>query len=261
MIIYSFKLRYFFLGPFTPSLSRSKNVDFTSSVHVSGYYAIVVPLGFQDNLLSITEPLSYNVWICFLLSIPTFVGVMCLTNYLYSGGSADCEASVSFVLRNALSEHIKRLPDKHLYQKLMIIVWSWMTFILITAYAGNLTAFITTPALNIPFTSAEGMLRQTQIKWAAWDKSMFARYANGKPPGTTLKMLIENALLLSKDDKWADSCYTSKAKEAGNIAAICDVTSAKFVVSSDYSKSGKCNYYLTDDKVLAAGLHLVFQVS
>ena len=235
-------------------------MDFTSTIHVSGYYAIVVPLRSQDNLLSITDPLSYDVWICLLICIPTFVGVMCLMNYLYSG-STDWETSGSFVLRNALSEHINRLPDKEDYQKVLVATWAWVTLVLVTAYAGNLTAIITTPALNIPFTSAESMIRQTQIKWAVWDKSLFARYANGKPHGTLLKKLVGQAIPLSKDDKWADNCYTSEAKKSGNVAAICDITSAKFVVSSDFSKTGSCNYYLTYDKVLASGNVLAFQVS
>ena len=251
--------RIFFLGPFTPTLSRSRAVDFTSTIHVSGYYATVVPLKFQDNLLSLTDPLSQYVWICFLISIPTMVGFMCMANYVFTGCS-DWEASLSFVLRNALSEHINMLPDKHMYQRLLIAIWSWVTLVIITAYAGNLTAIITTPALNIPFTNAEAMLRQTQIKWAVWDKSLFARYANERPQENLLKKLVTGAIPLSKDDQWADNCYTTQAKESGNIAAICDITSAKFVVSSDFSKTGTCNYYLTTDKVLASGNVLAFQV-
>lgn len=226
-----------------------------------GYYTIIFPLKRQNNLLSITDPLSFDVWVCLLMSIPTFLGVMCFTNYIY-GGSPNWEASWSFVLRNVVSEHMSRLklPDKHLYQKLLIALWSWMTLVLITAYSGNLTAIITTPALKIPFTSADGMIRQTQIKWAAWDNSLFSKYANGRPHGTLLSNLIQQALLMSLKAPDRENCYTSKLRESGDIASICDVTEARFLASRDYGKTGQCNYYLTDDKFLAADNFLAFQV-
>ena len=54
--------------------------------------------------------------------------------------------------------------------------------------------------------------------------------------------------MLSMEDEWADSCYTTKTKESGNFASICDIVSISDLMSMDFSDSAKCNYYLTEDK-------------
>ena len=119
-------------------------------------------MGFPDNLLSLAEPFSSTVWICFLTCIPTFFGVMCLLNYIY-GGSGNWEAASGFVLRSALSEHMETKLDKHMYQKILVIVWAWTTLIIITAYTENLIAIITRPKLSMPFESAYEMIKQNKI--------------------------------------------------------------------------------------------------
>ena len=123
------------------------------------YYTIIVPMRFHDNLLSITEPLSLQVWICFLISIPVFILVLISMNYVYTG-STNWEAEASFIIRGALSEHKNTFvkPPKHLYQRFLILVWTLMMVVLISAYEGNLLALITRPTLNTPFTNAEDMV-------------------------------------------------------------------------------------------------------
>ena len=49
-------------------------------------------------------------------------------------------------------------------------------------------------------------------------------------------------------------------KETGNVATIADITTAECIIANDYSNMGTCNYYLTDDKILAADSALAFQV-
>ena len=74
-------------------------------------------------------------------------------NYLYSG-STNWEAAISSVIRGALSERKNKLPPKNLYQKILVLVWSSMMMVLISAYKGNLLAKITQPTMNTPFTNA-----------------------------------------------------------------------------------------------------------
>ena len=218
------------------------------------YYTVVVPLRFQDNLLSITEPLSLKVWICFLVSIPIYTGAIILMNYVYSG-STQWEATASSVIRSALSERRNRLPPKHLYQKVLVLFWSWMMFVLISAYKGNLLALITKPTLNTPFTNAEDMVDQTRIKWGYNEAGLFPEYAKSKLPGTALRKIYERAITSS-----TSSYCQPVEKESGNVATIADITTAECIIANDYSNMGTCNYYLTDDKILAADSALAFQV-
>ena len=169
------------LGPFTPTASRSEAVQFTSMIDVSSHYAIVVPLRLEPDILAFAHPLTSGVWIATIISVPLYILVMCVADYLFCG-RVDLMTTIGFVLRCTLTEHIDRLPDKRLYQKLLIIFWAVPMMILVFAYAENLTAMIVRPKVLFEPDNAEQMLRQEEIKWAAWDGSLFtkARLPNGK---------------------------------------------------------------------------------
>ena len=187
------------------------------------------------------------------------MGVMCLMNYLYSG-QTNWEESGSFVLRNALVEHAD-MPDTNLYQKCLVLVWSLMTLVIMCSYAGSLTAFITKPGLNLPFSNVEGMVKQTDLRWAVTEGSILTPYAENMPQGSVMKTMIEQANTFSYGVKWADNdCFTAEGEKSGDIASICDYTAALFAQSNDFSKTGKCNYFLTEDKFLPFSMALAFQV-
>ena len=247
------------IGPFTQTLNRAKAIDFSSSIGVTTHYTIIVPLGFKDNLLSVTDPLSLEVWICFIICIPVYISIIVSLNYVYSG-TTKWGAAASSVIRGALSERRTALPPKHLYQKCLILVWSSMMLVLTTAYKGNLLAMITKPTMNIPFRDADSMVEQTQIQWGVWHHGILGSYAKSKSPGTTMRKIMDRGIEFTNDEVWADDCYTSAAKKSGDIATICDISSAINVVTKDFSKTGTCNYYLTDDHILATGNALAFQV-
>ena len=54
--------------------------------------------------------------------------------------------------------------------------------------------------------------------------------------------------MLPMETKWADGCYTTKTKESGKFASICDIISISDLMSMDFSDTAKCNFYLTEDK-------------
>ena len=217
------------------------------------YYTTIVPLKFQDNLLSLTDPLSLEVWISFFICIPIYIGALMLMNYVYSG-STNWEASASFVIRVVLSDCKSKdvKPPKQLYLKLLVIMWGWMMLVLISAYQGNLLAMITKPTMKTPFTNVEGMVEQTQVKWA-YPLGLFPSYAKSKPPGTALRKVIDEAFSSFTYCSWIE-------EKSEDIAALCDITDAISVMAKDFSKTGTCNYYLTQDKILASDSALAFQV-
>ena len=251
-----------FLGPFTPTPSRGEAVDFTSSIGVMTQYTIVAPLGLQDNLLSILDPLSVEVWIGLLICIPVYITGMAVLNYIYTG-YPNCEATMSFVLRTVLAEDKWQLSPKPIYQKILVLVWSGMMLVLISAYQGDLTSIITTPLMNAPFMNADGMVEQSQIKWG-WSEgeTLFPDYLKSYSPGTTLREMYEKSMTFPNTVTRVDDCYISafQAKESGSVAAICDISSARAVVTKDFSKFGTCNFYVTHDRFLSSGNVLAIQV-
>ena len=162
------------LGPFTPTLSRSKSVLFTSMIDVASYYTIVLPLQLEPDILSFGRPLSSAVWVAAIISVPVYVLVMSASDHFFCG-VVNWEANIGFVLRNTLSEHSDRLPDRRLYQKVLVFFWAWHVVIIVQCYAGNLTSMITSPKVRFTPADAEQMLQQAEVKWAAWDGSLFTK--------------------------------------------------------------------------------------
>ena len=52
----------------------------------------------------------------------------------------------------------------------------------------------------------------------------------------------------------------STINESGDTAFIMDISEALSVMATDFSKSGTCNYFLTEDKILNTDSALAFQV-
>ena len=223
------------------------------------YYTIIVPLRFQDvNLLSITDPLTFEVWICFLISIPGYILVMVLMNFLYSG-KPNWVATASSIIRSALSKrkssNVK--PPNQLYQKLMTLIWGWMMVVLISAYKANLLAMITRPSLNAPFMNVEGMVRQTNIQWQLKETGLFSSYAKELAHETVLRKVYEKGTFLPSASTLQQ--VSKKVLQQG-YALICDITIAREILADTFSNKGTCNYILTEDKILATDSVLAFQV-
>ena len=133
-------------------------------------------------------------------------------------------------------------------------MWSWMMVVLISAYKANLLAMITRPSLNTPFTNAEGMVEQTQIQWGFRQGNLFSSYAKSLAPGTALRKVYEEKA----------TTYTMFNMKSvilsGDTAFIIDISNALSVMATDFSKSGTCNYFLTEDKILNTDSAFAFQV-
>ena len=200
------------------------------------------------------DPLSNEVWICLLIVIPVYIGIIISMNYAFNG-STNWEASASSIVRSVLSERKRRSPPKHLYQKLLILVWSWMMVVLICAYKGNLLAMITKPIIKTPFKNAEELVEQTHVRWGVGKDDIISSYGESFSMGTTMRKIIDKAI------SCADALCTVEMKHNKQIAAIFDASKARYVISNDMRKTGTCNYYLTQDRILSSGYVLAFQVS
>ena len=234
-------------------MNRAQAVEFTTPIGVMTYYTIVVPLRVQDNLLSVTDPMTYKVWICFLICIPAYILAIIVMNYLHSG-STNWEAAFSSVIRSALSERKNKLTPKHFYQKLLVLAWSWMMVVLISAYKGNLLAMITRPTLNFPFKNAEGVVDINQVEWGMADPGMLQAFLKNSSKGTTFRTIYDKAI------KSFSICTESHAT-AAELAMVMDISCARRLIAKDFTSTGICNYYLTQDRILALDSVLAFPVS
>ena len=107
--------------------------------------------------------------------------------------------------------------------------------------------------LNIPFKNADEMVEQTQMKWVLADAGLFSEYAKSLDRGSTLRKIYDQIIIKYDYNQIL-------TEDFGNNAIICDISDAENIIAMDFSKTGACNYFMTEDKILASDMALPFQV-
>ena len=159
-------------------------------------------------------------------------------------GTVEWQSAVSFVVRAVCSEYTRIMPTEKYYQKCLVWCWVASYFIIVSSYAGNLTAMIMKPRLNMPVRNIEQLLGQTEIPWVVETGFGVTDYMASFPQGSNMKKLINGATLLEYPFLWG--CL--KEELLHSHASICDDVSIKSIFDGYYSKLGKCDHYLTDNK-------------
>ena len=254
------------LGPFDATYSRSKSVDFSSLIS-DGSHHIILPLKTYNNAWSYLNPFDYEIWIFSLCTIPMYILASVLMDFI-SFRSLNWSTWLEFVVRNVFSESkdsYKRvtgnLPGnkRYMYQRVLILIWTWSCFILVKSYGGNLTAMIARPKLDMKFTKAEDFLYQDEIDLVIEDGIGAIEYMSQSPPGSTMRSLIEKTERSDPTDD-IEGCFSKNNLHSGRHAAICDIVSIKSRLSDDFTENGHCNWYIIEKKLFAASSVMVFQV-
>ena len=190
---------------------------------------------------------------------------MGLAEYLY-GGNMDWEMLCGFVLRNALSEqNCKPIGYNRAYQKILIIVWLLSVFVLVQSYAGSLTAMLAKPKFQDPIKTVDELLNQREIPWVIEKGTPTEYLTSTAESGTAMRRLFEMSTLMSHltpMERFMYGCYTTKiAQGKEKFASLCDKGSIMALLSQDFSNTGKCNYYLIEDRLLTSKTsHFAIQV-
>ena len=253
-------------GPFDATYSRSKSVDFSSLVSGDAYH-IILPLKAVDDPWSYFYPFDYEIWIFSLCTIPIYILVCALADYIYFHDLRWLNW-FEFVIRNVVSESnqsYKRLfrtqnnKEQPLYQKVLILSWTWFCLILVKSYSGNLTAMIARPKLDMKFTKAEDFLHQHEVALTIEDGIGAIEYMSRSPPGSTMRRLIEKTQRVDELKGFMD-CFSKTHQESGRHAAICDLVSIKRRLSNDFTANGHCSWYLMEQTLFASSSVMAFQV-
>ena len=170
-------------GPFGSALSVLTSVAY-SSVITMDIPTFIIPLRREHDIWAFVYPFSIEVWIFSLLSIPIYILVWGLLNYLNSR-QANWTTLVGFVVRNSLVDHAMKMPDKTKHQKALILGWIWFTLVIVSSYAGNLIAQITRPKLVVPIREAGDLLTQDEISMVAEEGTGLIDFMRESPPGST----------------------------------------------------------------------------
>ena len=111
-------------------------------------------------------------------------------------------------------------------------------------FVGALTAIITKPSLDMPIKNVDDLLNQDEISWSVEDGIALIEFFRASPPSSRLRRLIEEANL----SEMTGCLIDEQRKDSSKFASICDINSIMTLLSQDYSQTGTCNYYRTEDK-------------
>ena len=232
-------------------------MDFSKPVE-NGYYTVVIPVKLNSNMWYIKDSFSTIVWILFITSVPIYLLSMGLADVFF-WGDADWGNIAGFVLRNVLSEQNHRPPKfTKAYQAILIATWIWSMLLLVMFYASNLTAMLAKPKLQNPIKTLEELIGQDEISWVVEKGGLPEHYMTTSAPGSLMRGILKGARIIPRD--WSQPCYTSDTKQSREYGSFCQRGNIMTLIADDFSKTGKCNYYVIEDRFLTSGSAMAFQV-
>ena len=239
-------------------------MDFSRGI-VKGYLAVVIPVETGSKMWYFTYPFTNTVWILIATVIPVYVIAMAGADYLYSG-SAKLSTLLGFVIRNVLTDQNNGIPgEKKDYKKLLIMVWLLATLVLVQAFAGSLTAMLTNPKLKVPIKTLEQLVTQNEISWVLEEGSDIQFFMRSE----LSKINIINSIykgantvprLTRKERAIYGGCYAAKMKGNGKVASFCHANYIWPMMANDFTSTGRCNFYLVEEKLLTSWGVAAFQV-
>ena len=234
-------------------------VDFSSTVSIDEWI-LVVPIRKHGNVKMIFTVFGVEIWLMLISASFAFIIIFGIADYIFYG-KAKWSHLAGFATRTAMVESVtKPLPnDAKSYQKLFIVSWTIPMFILASAYAGNMTAMLAKPTLEILVKDAEDLVNQNKINWALTRGTNVVRYFKSSAPGTVNRKLHDKAELITLHD-----CYSARNEpfwKTKEYAMPCTGVSVMSLMSFDYSTTGLCNYYKTPDTFAKGSSALAFQVT
>ena len=242
-----------FPGPFGRARDMFGNVEFIDSLTGEAHYPLIIPLRIEDDGWALLNPFSIWVWIASLVCLPLYLAIVGLADYVF-WGSVKWQTLIGFALRILLSEHVKKLPnDKMAYQKILLVSWIGPVFVLVTLYAGTLTAMLARPGIPAPIRNAEELLNQNDISLVVEEGSYQEYFLRRAPPGSTKRRLFEYSTKVpaAKKDSFG-GCYPSEEYHNGKYAVICNEGQVMSMRRKDFGSTGLCNFYEAEDKFNAA---------
>ena len=244
-----------FSGPFGYMEKDMKSIDFTAPTE-QGFTTIVVPLVLKSDIWAISQPLADEVWYASIICVPIYLLMMGLADYAYFGMVKWKQLS-GFILRNALSEHTDLPNIKKAYQHILIITWVASIFVLVQCYAGNLTAMLTAPGLPNPIKNATEFLRQNEIslvmeKGSIQEYQFKYMYSADTIQGKLGNIASVSDAPLTPTEYLKYGCYSTEQYNNEINAAVCSNAEFWGLISYDFSRTGHCNYYPTNDRFLTS---------
>ncbi|XP_071524479.1 probable glutamate receptor [Panulirus ornatus] len=252
----------FATGPFAMTFSRVEAVDFTYRVR-SGEMKLmgatgrpeVAPWGF---LL----PLTSLVWVAILLSllvVPPLLFLLPKCFHLKDLKKGDKSAHTFIFIRILLQQDVSE-EAVFVWERLVLGVWMMMTLVLTRSYAGNLMSLLAVRHLPQPYQTLQDILDDPSVI-TIWQKnSAPEQYLRSVQSGTFREiadMEAEGRLKFHTSSQFFSSVNT--LVRWGDHVIVNDDRTIKYLVTLDFSRTGRCDFYISRDGFLPYSASLITQ--
>ena len=82
-------------------------------------------------------------------------------------------------------------------------------------------------------------------------------------PGSLMNLLYKRATFvprLNSTERTKYGCYAAKMMGNGRVGSICAGNRISLMSANDFSTTGKCNFYIIEDRVMSQSNSMAFQV-
>ena len=202
---------------------------------------IAIPITSRHDFLSFLYPLTFEVWMVIIVSVPTFILASMLRDYLYTRYRpfrtlsllSEWQRSIAFIMRTIFVDNSFMYVK---YEHKRICTCHHMAFVSIcthTSICRNVDSndYKTRASED---NSNEDLLNQNDLSWVMEDGLGVGEYMKASPPGSTLRQLVKRASFLSYEEEWYGACQTVKTWKSKKFASICDIYSITDLISNDY---------------------------
>ena len=143
----------------------------------------------------------------------------------------------------------------------LLHVWTLCCFVLVMAFAGNLTAMITRPKFDMKINNFKDILYQDEIGLVVQDELIRGGELEQYPADSPKRRALEQAQIIPLASL-VTGCFDNDTYYSRKHASYCDIQSILEILSEDFSNSGKCNWYeMKHDGLETNPMAMAFQVN
>ncbi|KAK8374177.1 hypothetical protein O3P69_018913 [Scylla paramamosain] len=242
------------LGPFSVTYDRSKVVDYARTIHIDSFGIFLPRPRLEKDLAGFTKPFAWQVWVVLGAAIALSMGLSILFNWVGRGWilsrAGEYIADPIWVIKSLLVETIVSMPEM-LTGRVLLGAWLVSALIVQSAYQGVLTSMLAVPWVTVPVDSLEDLVSQTRIPYS-FESGTHLHNMFQKAESGLFKIVNENGFQVV-------SLFEERERmKEQRFALICDFFSMKKVMSDDFSKTAKCNYYIAKEPIWINSLSFTF---
>ncbi|XP_063840062.1 probable glutamate receptor [Scylla paramamosain] len=240
------------IAPFFVTPQRESVCDFSVTVF-SDYQAILMQRPkLQSDVAGFIKPFTVEVW---LLILASFLAISSTVAWVSGSEAALFQTpltrpwarSVLMALQTVSQETSEWVPP-HDAGRMLVTTWLLASLVFMSSYSGILTAMLTVPRVTIPIDSLADLVAQDDLPWRLEAGSMMYSFFEESEDPIGRKVFLEKAGTFQ--DCWA----ARQDVASGEFAAICDRTTMMKAMSWDFSTTGNCHLYMSQQKVYSSGI-------